>query len=163
VDGLSGSLAFTVNNHSLIFDFLFNKNGNSNSTMGRLTIYLDKATNLQRKDRFSQSDPYVRFDLKHRNLIRDYGFQRSSAKKNERNPIYNETFVFDNIPALYDVVLKVRIRDKDLFTRDDTVGRCDINLNDLRLTSTPMSIERIVDRNYITKDAMVYLKLSYEP
>jgi hypothetical protein len=60
------------------------------------------------------------------------------------------------------MVLKVRIRDQDFFTRDDSVGHCYIQLKELGLTSSPMAIERVVDQNYITKDAMVYLKLSYD-
>jgi Ca2+-dependent lipid-binding protein len=132
--------------------------------MGRLTVHLEKATNVADKDLFGESDPYVRFDLKQDNWGRDhdYGFQRSSVKKNERNPVYNETFVFNNVPTLNNMVLKVRVLDDDFGSRDDKVGHCNIKLEDLGLTSSPMAIERVFDRNVLAKNGMVYLKLSYD-
>jgi Ca2+-dependent lipid-binding protein len=133
--------------------------------MGRLTVHLEKVTNLADKDVVGKTDPYVRFDLKQDNLIgdHDYGFQRSSVKKNETNPVYDETFIFNNVPTLNNMVLKVRIMDDDFGSRDDKVGQCKIKLEDLGLTSSPMAIERVVDRNVFTKNGMVHLKLSYDP
>jgi Ca2+-dependent lipid-binding protein len=131
--------------------------------MGRLTIFLEKATNIADKDLIGKTDPYVRFELEQDNLIgdHDYGFQRSSVKKDDTNPEYNETFIFNNIKTLNNLVLKVRILDDD-FAGDDKVGYCKIKLEDLGLTSSPMAIERVVDRNLLTKNGMVYLKLSYD-
>jgi Ca2+-dependent lipid-binding protein len=132
--------------------------------MGRLTVFLEKVDNLADKDLVGKTDPFVRFDLEQDNLIgdRDYGFQRSSVKKNDRNPVYNETFIFNNIPTLNNMVLKVRILDDDI-GRDDKVGHCKIKLEDLGLTSSPMSIDRVVDRNLLAKNGRVHLKLSYDP
>jgi hypothetical protein len=76
--------------------------------------------------------------------------------------VHNETFVFNNIPTLNNMVLKVRILDDDIGSRDDKVGHCNIKLEDLGLTSSPMAIERVVDRNVLAKNGMVYLKLSYD-
>ncbi|KAG7342855.1 C2 domain containing protein [Nitzschia inconspicua] len=133
--------------------------------MGRLTVHLDRVSNIADKDVLGKTDPYVRFELKQDNFGRDhdYGFQRSSVKKNDVNPVYDETFVFNNIPTLNNMVLKVKILDDDIGSRDDKVGHCTIKLEDLGLSSSPMVVERVVDRNLISKNGRVHLKLSYDP
>jgi Ca2+-dependent lipid-binding protein len=133
--------------------------------MGRLTIHLDRASNLADTDVLGMTDPYVRFELKQDNWGRDHdlGSQRSSIKKNEINPVYDETFIFNNVPTLDNMVLKVKIMDDDVGSRDDKVGHCNIKLEELGLTSSPMVVERVVDRNMFRKNGRVHLRLSYDP
>jgi len=130
---------------------------------GVLTIFLDRAENLADKDVFSKTDPYVRFEIEQDNWLRDYdhGFQVSSKKKDDLNPVYGETFTF-NLKTLKNMVLKVKIMDDDgVLSRDDKVGGCKIKLEPLGLTSYPQDIERVIDRNIFTKNGKIFLKLSY--
>ena len=132
--------------------------------MGLLTIYLDRLENLADTDFFGKTDPYVRLELEQDNWVRDvdYGYQVSSTKSNDLNPVYGETFYFNNVPSgLDNMVLTVKVMDSDFGSRDDKVGKCKIKLEDLGLSSEPMDIERVVDRNLFTKNGKVHLKLSY--
>ena len=133
--------------------------------MGVLTVFLDKATNLADTDIIGKTDPYVRFDLKQDNwgpLDKDFGYQRSSVKSNNLNPVYGETFTWNQVPSdLKNMVLKVRVMDEDFGSRDDKVGHCTIKLGDLGLSSRPMTVDRVIDRNLLTKNGMIHLKLSF--
>jgi len=131
--------------------------------MGVLTVFLEKASNLADTDLIGKTDPYVRFDLKQDNWVRDqdYGYQISSNKPNDLNPVYNETFVWHNIPDLKNMVLKVRVMDEDIGSRDDRVGNCTIKLEDLGLSRSMMKVDRVIDRNLLTKNGMIHLKMSY--
>jgi Ca2+-dependent lipid-binding protein len=102
----------------------------------------------------------------YKNLVFDknFGEKKSSTKNDETNPIYNETFTWE-IPSnmgINNLVLWVKIMDDDLL-KDDKIGKCKINLEDLDLSPTPLSLERVVDNNILTKDARIYLKISYQP
>ena len=91
----------------------------------------------------------------------DYGSAKSSTKNDQLNPVYGETFQF-TIPTLDNMVLTCTIKDEDLGSRDDKLGKCKINLEKLGLTETPMAIEKVVDRNLITANGKLFLKLSYK-
>lgn len=132
--------------------------------MGVLTVFLDKATNLADTDYIGKTDPYVRFDLKQDNwgpLDKDFGYQKSSVKANDLNPVYGETFTWNQIPELKNMVLKVSVKDEDIGSRDDKVGHCSIKLGDLGLTPYPMKVDRVIDRNIIAANGMIHLKISY--
>jgi Ca2+-dependent lipid-binding protein len=88
--------------------------------MGVLTVHLDKVTHLKDDDGLGmgKSDPYVLFELEQDNLLLDknFGTQKSSKKKDDCNPVYNETFKF-NIPdkvGLKNVELTCKIMDDDI-------------------------------------------------
>merc|ERR1712176_1560400 len=93
------------------------------------------------------------------------GYQVSSTKRNELNPVYGETFTWNNIQTLDNLVLSIRIKDYDFGSRDDNLGSCKIKIKDLGLSpdSTFLDVERIVDRNIFTKNGMIYLKIAYDP
>jgi len=61
--------------------------------MGILTVYLDRATKLKDKDTIGKSDPYIKFELEQNNTFKDknYGDQKSTTKKNDLDPVYEET------------------------------------------------------------------------
>ena len=129
--------------------------------MGVLTVFLDKITNLADEDNIGKSDPYVKFELEQDNMIfdKDFGEQSSSKKKDESNPEYDEVFEFE-IPTLNNMVLTCKVMDDDpLF--DDKIGKCKIELEDMDLSEEPTGIDRVVDDNWFSKDATIYLRLSY--
>merc|ERR1719401_1587363 len=66
--------------------------------MGILKVRLVKATNLADKDFIGKTDPYVRLELEQDNYLfdKDYGYQVSSTKSNDLNPVWNEDFQFNN-------------------------------------------------------------------
>jgi Ca2+-dependent lipid-binding protein len=132
--------------------------------MGKLTIFLDKVTDLDDDDLIGKSDPYVVFQLEKDGVFLDknYGTQKSSKKGGTKNPVYGETFVFANLPDnLSEFDLNVKVMDDDPLV-DDKLGSCTIHLDKLKLTSHPQEVKGKVDRRLIRKDAFVVLKLSFE-
>lgn len=72
--------------------------------MGKLTIFLDKCTNLKDSDgMFNGSDPYVVFDVEKDNwgpLDTKFGKKTSTKKQGEQSPVYGETFEWEgDFPA----------------------------------------------------------------
>jgi Ca2+-dependent lipid-binding protein len=93
-----------------------------------------------------------------------FGSKVTKTKKDDLNPVYNETFSFE-VPSslgLRNLVLICKVMDKD-FIMDDKLGQCKIKLNDLPLTEDFLGVERVIDKNVFTKDARIYLHLSYKP
>ena len=130
--------------------------------MGKIVIFLDKITNLADKDTLGKSDPYVKFHLEQDNLVFDknYGRKTSSKKRGELNPVFHETFEFDDVSTLKNLVLNVKVMDDDpLF--DDKLGSCRIDLEDLGLGPEPTGTDRVVDNNLFRKDARIFLKISW--
>lgn len=81
--------------------------------MSKLTVYLIRITGLSDNDRGDRADPYVKFELEQDNIgfrrDKDYGEMVSSKKTDQHNPTYNETFVFEDIPTLNNMELKVKV------------------------------------------------------
>jgi len=111
---------------------------------------------------FQQSDPYVKFELEQDNAVfdKDMGDKKSTKKKDEPNPVYDETFVW-NIPGINNMELTCKVMDDDIAS-DDKIGHCKIKLEDLGLTPEPQEFSYKVDNNLFSKDAYIYLKISYE-
>jgi Ca2+-dependent lipid-binding protein len=132
--------------------------------MGKLTIFLDKITDLDDDDLIGKSDPFVIFQLEKDGVFLDknYGTQKSSKKGGTKNPVYGETFIFANLPDnLSEFDLNVKVMDDDPLI-DDKLGSCTIHLDKLKLGRTPQAVQGKVDRRLIRKDAFVHLKLSFE-
>merc|ERR1712110_811146 len=132
--------------------------------MGRLTIYLDKITNLKDKDFLCKSDPYVKFSLEQDNTFKrdkDYGNKKSSKKKNDLNPVYGETFTYSDLPGLKNLELTVKVMDDDKLS-DDKLGKVKIKLEKLGLEHKG-TIEDCwkIDSKLFSKRARIYLKLSW--
>eukprot|EP00536_Pseudo-nitzschia_multiseries_P005304 jgi/Psemu1/303283/fgenesh1_kg.98_\ len=133
--------------------------------MGVLNVKLIKATGLADTDYLGKTDPYVRLELEQDNFIKDvdYGYQKSSTKNNDCNPVWNEQFAFHNIPTLENMVLTLKVMDEDVGSKDDNCGKCKIKLDKEGITSSPRRIEKSVDRNLFKANAMIVVDISYEP
>jgi len=134
--------------------------------MGVLTVFLERISHLKDKDYVGKTDAYVQFNLEQDNMImdKDFGTLKSTTKQNDCNPEYNETFTFSNVPSLDNMVLNVSVYDEDI-GRDDKVGGCTINLEKLQPSSTPVSVEQIIDPkrlNFFSNKARIHLKISYK-
>lgn len=132
--------------------------------MGKLTIFLDKVTNLDDDDTIGKSDPYVVFHLEKDGVFLDknYGTQKSTKKGGTTNPEYGETFVFDGLPDELDKFdLNVKVMDDDPLI-DDKLGATTFHLDKLGLTSELQPFQQKVDRRLIFKDAWIYVKLAFE-
>lgn len=135
--------------------------------MGKLTVFLDKISHLRDEDTLGKSDPYVKFYLEQDNMIFDkgYGKQTSTKKKNDLNPKYGETFVFENVPSLENMVLHVQVMDDDTGL-DDKIGGTKFKLEKLKLSSEPTEFEEVIDnkrgQGIFSRKAKIYLKISYE-
>jgi len=132
--------------------------------MGIVKIRLVKATNLADKDVIGKSDPYVRLELKQDNFLRDvdYGYQKSSVKQGDLNPVWNEDFFFNNIKTLENLVLQLQVMDSDFGSKDDKNGSCKIRLDKEGITSSPKRIEKTIDRNLLRANGKIVLDISFE-
>ena len=91
---------------------------------------------------------------------KDYGDQKSTTKKGDLNPVYEETFTFE-IPTLNNMELSVKVVDEDIVF-DDKMGKCKIKLEKLGLSETPMHVDEKVYNRVFGKDSFVHLQLSYK-
>jgi len=78
--------------------------------MGVLTVVLKQIKDLRDKDGFGKSDPYVEFELEEDKLFLDKGMgkHKSSTKKGETSPVYNETFKWEGIKSNKNLKLNVK-------------------------------------------------------
>ena len=94
-------------------------------------------------------------------LVHFQGDKKSSKKKDEPNPVYGETFIW-NIPELKNMELTIKVMDDDIVS-DDQIGKTKIKLEDMDFSSgEPVVVERKVDNNIFAKDAYIYLTIKYE-
>jgi len=130
--------------------------------MGSLNVFLEKVTNLSDQDLLGKSDPYVVFELEQDNMFldKDFGRKQSSKKKDDCSPVYNESFTFTDLPGLKNLVLNVKIMEDDIVS-DDKIGSCRIKLDKLRLDHGPVRDAWVVDNNLFSKDAKIFLKLTW--
>ncbi|KAA0042318.1 protein C2-DOMAIN ABA-RELATED 11-like [Cucumis melo var. makuwa] len=104
------------------------------SGSGRLKVIVVQGKNLVIRD-FRSSDPYVVVKL---------GKQKAKTKviKNNLNPVWNEELTF-KIDAEPTGLLNFEVFDKDLFKRDDRMGRASINLQPMQSASRLSKILRM--------------------
>ena len=135
--------------------------------MSNLTVQLVKITNLRDDSRRSRdvADPYVLLKLEQYNFgfrrDKDYGTKESSTIENERDPVFNETFVWEDVEELNNMELHIKVMDHDAGLRDDKLGGCTIKLEDLDLEPTPIKIRRKVDDNVFGGDAYIFLTIAH--
>jgi len=95
-------------------------------TTGKLTVFLDRAFELQAADFGGKSDPYVVLHLGDQ-------VHKSSTIMKTVDPAYNETFEFRGV--LSDFVLDphgliLEVYDKDVLSGDDVIGVTSVSLRD---------------------------------
>ena len=79
------------------------------------------------------------------------------------NPEWDETFEFllpSNNPTT-NMVLKLKVMDKDIAS-DDKMGECEIKLDDLNLSTTPIQVVKTVDTRLLHTNPKIYMSLSLE-
>ena len=134
--------------------------------MGVLTVYLDKITDLRDSDGVGKSDPYVMLNLKEdrRMLDKSYGKKKSKTIKDTVNPVFSETFTFNDVPSdMENLVLDIKVMDDD-FGRDDKIGSTELVLKNFGFSAEPRDVECIVDDKggrMFKKTAKMHLKISY--
>lgn len=110
-----------------------------------------------------KTDAYVKLELEQDNMIRDvdYGYQKTSTKSGDLNPVWDETFSF-NIPTLDNMVLSCRVMDADVGSSDDKAGKCKIKLEHEEISSSPKRITKTVDFNLLSSNGELVLDISFE-
>ena len=99
--------------------------------MGVVTVFLEKATDLKDTDgAMNHPDSYVVLTLEKDNFgpfDKKYGKQTSTKKQGTCNPVYGETFVFEDVPSMEKLALHAKVWDQDIGL-DDGLGSMKINL-----------------------------------
>ena len=89
-------------------------------------LYIEKATNLAKKDIFGASDPYVKvYIVNHRegvyNAPKNKHVGKTRVIKNTLNPFWEEQFLLSFDPSVKTVLLEVW--DENRLTPDDFLGQ----------------------------------------
>ena len=95
---------------------------------GRMQLLLERAAGLKKADFMGKSDPYV--------ILQCLGVeQRSTVKKQDLNPVWNERFEFHGRrDAFVRAGLQMRLFDKDMVGSDDPLGDAWVSLASLSHT-----------------------------
>jgi hypothetical protein len=131
-------------------------------TSSTLVVELVKIVNLADEDKIGKSDPYVIFKLQKDGWLHDSTLAeaKSSKKKDEQNPVYNEQFLFTH-PDLTDTLLQMNVKDDDTF-KDESLGEYTIKLDEQELEpGVPKEVVVKVDDNWFSKDAEATLVLTW--
>lgn len=102
----------------------------------KLVLRVVKALNLPAKDFSGTSDPYVKVYL----LPDRKTKYQTKVHRKECNPVFEETFEFNNVP-MYQLPMRTVVLvvcDFDRFSRHDLIGSANIDLADTDLSSTRM-------------------------
>ena len=102
-------------------------------------------------------------NTKQTNSDKDFGYQKSSIKQGDLNPVWNEDFVFSNVPDLDNMVLTLKVMDSDIGSKDDKCGKCKIKLEHEGITSQPKRFVKTIDRNLIRANGTITVDISYHP
>ena len=100
---------------------------------------------------------------KQTNSDKDFGYQKSSIKQGDLNPVWNEDFVFSNVPDLDNMVLTLKVMDSDIGSKDDKCGKCKIKLEHEGISSQPKRFVKTIDRNLIRANGTITVDISYHP
>ncbi|CAF3810728.1 unnamed protein product [Rotaria magnacalcarata] len=91
--------------------------------MAQLQVTVVEAKNLKKKDTLSENDPFVEIYLDDSNYK-----QKTKAKKNAKNPKWNQSFVFNHLYG--QDILHVEVYDEDS-VKNDKIGSVQIDLHEL--------------------------------
>ncbi|KAI7858362.1 C2 domain-containing protein [Circinella umbellata] len=99
---------------------------------GVLQVTLHEGKDLKNQDFLGKNDPYVELWLDD-----DYK-QRSSEIKNNNNPVWNETFIFNIPKGSSDKKLYLKVLDKDL-VGSDKIGDAKVDIKDIISSGRPFN------------------------
>ena len=134
--------------------------------MGVLTVVLRKLSNLKDTDgAMNHPDPYVIFHLEQDNwtIDKNYGKQTSTVKNGTCNPTYGETFTFEDVKSLNNLVLECKVYDQD-FGRDDAMGQLKIKLERALTPGEEREFDEKLDdsgKGLFSRKARIHLKITY--
>jgi len=130
---------------------------------GDLTVVLDKVTHLVDGDLIGKSDPYVSFYLEQDNAVFDKGFGKkvSSKKKDDLNPVYNETFVWNkDLKTMENMVLWIKVLDDDIgMDKVLAKGKVDLENYMMNLELQPVTVSLESEKGSKTT---MYLKIKHD-
>ncbi|XP_074583813.1 protein C2-DOMAIN ABA-RELATED 5-like [Curcuma longa] len=107
--------------------------------LGLLKVKVEKGVNLAYRDA-NGSDPYVIVRMGSQKL-------RTSVKKNNVNPVWNEDLTLTVSDPIHP--LKLQVFDKDTFTRDDKMGDAEIDIHPF-VAATKMNLSNIPNGTVIS-------------
>lgn len=104
----------------------------------------------------------MKFELEQNNAVFDknQGSKKSSKKKDDLNPVYGETFIW-NLETLKNMELTCKVMDDDMMG-DDKIGKCKIKLDELGLSDTPTPVSKKVHNRVFREDSYIFLTIKYE-
>eukprot|EP01001_Neometanema_parovale_P013283 NODE_9655_length_632_cov_168.787819_g9389_i0.p1 GENE.NODE_9655_length_632_cov_168.787819_g9389_i0~~NODE_9655_length_632_cov_168.787819_g9389_i0.p1 ORF type:complete len:130 (-),score=32.56 NODE_9655_length_632_cov_168.787819_g9389_i0:182-571(-) len=120
----------------------------------KVTVVLHQIVNLNH-ERLDKVDPYVIMSVHGKE-------QKSTCKKNEENPVYEETFVWEGAelgPIHHH--LEIQIKDKDI-GRDDKIGWYKVDLKKDVKPGEMKRFEVTVDHHGIFKKAVCHFSVLVE-
>lgn len=88
--------------------------------------------------------------------------RKSTIIKDCVDPVYNETFVWENVPHLKNLTLWCKVMDHDPI-KNDKLGSCKIKIDELPFEGNKfVSCDRVVDRNLLKANGRIYLHIKWE-
>ena len=121
---------------------------------GLLIVRLLRGTDLPNLDLLSKTDPFVEFQLGERK-------QKSKTKRNELNPVWNETLSL-NVRSLSETLI-VKVFDEDRFS-NTFVGQAVVPLDDLTHDGEPMGFHlTLTGGKCVEGQSHIAVELTYNP
>merc|ERR1711862_190402 len=116
--------------------------------------------NRKKRDFVNKSDPYVKLEVEKDRWgpHKSFGKYRSTIKKNDlNNPVYEESFTFNDILSLENMQLKAKVK-----ISDKKLGDCKIKLDKIRLDSgIPHTDLWKIDHRIFRKNAYIFLTITW--
>ena len=117
---------------------------------------------MEGQNAFVTSDSYVKLKVYQDNWTVDKTIGEDETRViKSLNPEWDETFEFllpSNNPTT-NMVLKLKVMDKDIAS-NDKMGKCEIKLDDLNLSTTPIQVVKTVDTRLLHTNPKIYVSLS---
>ena len=126
LQGTSGKMRVTISPTKWDFEDGASANALTRKEPSTIVLCLIKARHLEGKDRGGTSDPYA---------VVKYGkhyTKKTTVIAKTTAPIWAETFVMERTHGRHGDVIGVEVFDKDKMVKSDSLGKCKINIRDLK-------------------------------